>query len=153
VSFEPLFFFPVSVFRCCQLLPLANMITPGDMEHKHWMEPRSLQAVTDRALALLSHTSHQISYFHCPVPLSAMPHLTAYLAPLRDLYPALRDHGCELYLGLVHAGDLEGTQARIEEAQKVAPEFGVATECGLGRTPVEDFEDLMAISVEVTRPV
>ena len=123
------------------------------MEHRHWMEPSSLRAVTDRALALLSRTPHQISYFHCPVSLSAMPHLPVFLAPLKDLYPALRDHGCELYLGLVHAGDLEGTRARIEEAQKVAAEFGVATECGLGRTPVEHFENLMAISVEVTRDV
>ena len=82
-----------------------------------------------------------------------MPHLTAFYAPLRDLYPVLRDHGCELYLGLVHAGDLEGTKARVEEAQKVAPEFGVATECGFGRTPVEHFEDLMQISAAVSRPL
>jgi len=122
------------------------------MEHKHWAEPKSLQAVTDRGLALLSRTSHPISYFHCPVPLSAMPRLTAYYAPLCDLYPGLSDHGCELYLGLVHAGDLEGTKTRIKEAQKVAPQFGVATECGLGRTPVEHFEDLMQISADVSRP-
>jgi hypothetical protein len=117
------------------------------------MEPQSLRAVTERGLELLSRTPHRISYFHCPVPLSAMPHLTTYLAPLKLLYPALRDHGCEFYLGLVHAGDLDGTRARITEAQKVAPDFGVAAECGLGRTPVEHFEDLMAISVGVSRPV
>jgi hypothetical protein len=125
----------------------------GDMEYKHWIELQSLQAVTDCWLQLLSRTSHKISYFHCPVPLSAMPHLAAYLAPLRELYPVLRDHGCELYLGLVHAGDLEGTKARIAEAQSVAPEFGVATECGLGRTPVEDFEGITKDMVGVTRPV
>jgi hypothetical protein len=117
------------------------------------MEPQSLQAVTDRGLQLLSRTCHPISYFHCSVPLSAMPHLTAYLAPLKDLYPALRDHSCELYLGLVHAGDLEGAKARVEEAQKVAPEFGVATECGLGRTPVEGFEAIMGILAGLSGPV
>jgi len=117
------------------------------------MEPASLRAVTDRALPLLARSSHPISYFHCPVPLSAMPRLAAYLAPLEDLYPALRNHGCELYLGLVHAEDLKGTKLRIAEAQKVAPEFGVATECGLGRTPAEQFEDLMAISAEVSEVV
>jgi hypothetical protein len=123
------------------------------MENKHWMEPTSLRAVADRGLELLARTPHRISYFHCPVPLSAMPHLTAYFVPLRELYPALRDHDCELYLGLVHAGDLEGTKVRIAEAQKVAPEFGVAAECGLGRTPAEDFEQIMEISVEVSRPI
>jgi hypothetical protein len=117
------------------------------------MEPQSLQAVTDRGLQLLSRTSHKISYFHCPVPLSAMPHLAEYFAPLKELCPTLREQGCELYLGLVHPGDLEGTKARIAEAQKVAPEFGVATECGLGRTPVEDFEGIMEDMVGVTRPV
>jgi hypothetical protein len=55
-----------------------------------------------------------------------MPHLAAYLAPLKELYPVLREHGYELYLGLVHAGDPEGTKARIEEAQTTAPEFGIA---------------------------
>ena len=117
------------------------------------MEPTSLRAVTDRGLELLARTPHRISYFHCPVPLPAMPHLNAYLAPLKDLYPALRDHGCELYLGLIHAGDLEGTKSRIAEAQKVAPEFGVATECGLGRTPAEEFEGIMQDMVGVSRPV
>jgi hypothetical protein len=82
-----------------------------------------------------------------------MPRLAAYLAPLKELYPAIRDHGCELYLGLVHAGDLEGTKVRVAEAQKVAPEFGVATECGLGRTPAEDFEGIIEDTVGVTRPV
>jgi hypothetical protein len=110
------------------------------------MEPQSLRAVTDRALALLARTPHEISYFHCPVPLSAMPFLPSYLAPLSQLYPALVEHGCELILGLVHAQDLEGTRERVGEARKLAPTFGVATECGMGRTPPDQVADLMAIS-------
>lgn len=123
------------------------------MEHKHWMEPTSLQSVTDRALALLARTLHRISYFHCPVPLSAMPFLTAYFAPLKVLYPALVEHRCELVLGLVHFQDLQGTRERIEEARKVAPRFGVATECGMGRTPLDQLADLMVISASVAGPV
>lgn len=117
------------------------------------MEPRSLEAVTDRGLKILPRTSHKISYFHCPVPMSAIPHLTAYLAPLRELYPALSEHGCELYLGLAHAGDVEATKAIIAEAQKVAPQFGVATECGMGRTLAEKLPDIMAALTEVTEPI
>lgn len=123
------------------------------MEHKHWLEPQSLRAVTDRALALLSHTSHKISYFHCPAPLSAAPHLAGYFAPLRDLCPALSDHGCELFLGLVHAEDLEMTKAMIVEAQKVAPEFGVATECGMGRRSMENVPIIMNTMMAVVGPV
>jgi hypothetical protein len=113
------------------------------------MEPTSLQAVTDRALALLARTPHRISYFHCPVPLSAMPFLASYLAPLSQLYPALVKHGCELVLGLVHAQDLNGTRERIKEARKLAPTSAVATECGMGRTPQDQVADLMAISALV----
>lgn len=123
------------------------------MEHKHWYEPTSLRAVTDRAVALLDRTPHKITYFHCPVPLSAMSTLDAYLAPLSDLYVALQAHGCELYLGLVHFDDLEGTKARVEAAKKLAPSFGVATECGWGRTPPEQLENIMKITNEVTLPI
>jgi hypothetical protein len=123
------------------------------MEHKHWMEPKSLQAVTDRALVLLARTPHRISYFHCPVPLSAMPFLSGYLAPLSQLYPALVEHGCELILGLVHYEDTEGTKERIEEARKLAPAFAVATECGMGRTPHSQVADLMDLMTTVTDAV
>jgi len=117
------------------------------------MEPKSLQAVTDRALALLARTPHQISYFHCPVPLSAMSFLSEYLAPLSQLYPVLVEHGCELILGLVHHQNLEGTKERIEEARKLAPSFGVATECGMGRTPQDHVADLMDLMTTVTGPI
>lgn len=44
----------------------------------------------------------------------------------------------ELYLGLVHVVDgVEGTRRRMGVARKFAPEFGIASECGIsrGRTP------------------
>ena len=82
-----------------------------------------------------------------------MSRLATYLAPLKELYPALREHGCELHLGLMHAGDLEWMKVGITEAQKVAPEFGVATECRLGRTPAKEFEGIMEDMVGVSRPV
>lgn len=123
------------------------------MEHKHWYEPTSLRAVTDRAVALFEKTPHKISYFHCPVPLSAMPTLSDFLAPLSDLYKLLQAHGCDLFLGLVHFNDLDGTKTRIEAAKKLAPRFGVATECGWGRTPADQLDNIMKISSEVSAPV
>lgn len=126
---------------------------PGDIEHRHWHEPTSLRAVTDRGLSLLARTSHKIDYFHCPVPQSAMDFLPQYFSPLAELYPALQGHGCELNLGLVHFEDLEGTKKRIGEAQKLAPDFGVSTACGMGRTPVEHVKGLMDLMTEVSEPV
>lgn len=123
------------------------------MEHKHFFEPTSLQAVTDRTLALFARTPHKIAYSHFPVPQSAMTHLSKYLSPLTVLYPALQKHGCELDLGVARFGDLGGTKKRIEEAKKFAPEFGVATECGWGRTPPEEIEETMRMLAEVSEPV
>lgn len=125
------------------------------MEHKHWMEPSSLRAVTDRFLALSSRSSHPFAYFHCPVPVSAMSFLPEYFEPLPELYAALQKADCELILGLVHYGDLEGTRQRMEAAKEKVPgiRFGVATECGMGRTPAEQLEGILEISRGVSGEV
>ena len=71
----------------------------------------------------------------------------AYFAPLAGL--RLKP-GCELYLGLVHmTGGIDGTRRRIAAAERVAPEFGVATECGLARRPPETIPALLRQHAEV----
>lgn len=84
-----------------------------------------------------------------------MDKLDAYFAPLTALIPKFVEHGTELYLGLVHSDDLEGTKTRIEAARKAFGdfEFGVATECGWGRTPNEEIESIMTISTCVSESV
>ncbi|USW53450.1 hypothetical protein Slin15195_G067690 [Septoria linicola] len=49
----------------------------------------------------------------------------------------------ELVLGLVHAGDLDGTTRRTEMAGKLVDKFGVSTACGLGRSTKDDLESVM----------
>ena len=45
----------------------------------------------------------------------------------------------ELYLGLVHAQDgVEGTVKRMRAASEVTKDFGIATECGIGRARTPD---------------
>lgn len=122
------------------------------MEHKHWFEPTSAQAVVDRGLLLFEKSPHPIKYFHMPVPVSTMDNLETFLEPLKQLEPQLKAHGTELYLGVVQHDDLEGTKKRIEAASKVIPDFGIATECGWGRTPPEQVEDIMKISRELSEP-
>lgn len=64
-----------------------------------------------------------------PVPISRSDE--AYFAPLKDLK---RDAGMKLYLGLVHPGDgVPGTLKRMSVARKFTSDFGIATECGMGR--------------------
>jgi hypothetical protein len=57
--------------------------------------------------------------------------------------PLERGH-TELYLGLVHPNDEEGTKRRIRAVGEAGVEmtFGVATECGLGRTPVGELDSI-----------
>jgi hypothetical protein len=64
-----------------------------------------------------------------------------YFAPLADLsLPA----ETALYLGLIHHADAEGNRARIAAARKVVLRFGVATECGWGRTDPGRVSGLLA---------
>ncbi|KAH7406930.1 hypothetical protein DE146DRAFT_607461 [Phaeosphaeria sp. MPI-PUGE-AT-0046c] len=125
----------------------------GDMEHKHFFEPESMQPVVERGLKLFEKAQHKINYFHAQVPVSAMGDLEGFLEPLKDLVPMMEEHGTELYLGVVQHEDREGTRKRIEAAEKVVGRFGVATECGMGRTPVEQIEEILRLSAEVAEPV
>lgn len=90
----------------------------GDMGHRHWKEPDNLKVVTERALGLLERSSHPIQYFHVPVPVSAMDKLEAFYEPLKEILPQFKEHSTDLYLGVVQP-ELDGTNARIEAAQKV----------------------------------
>ncbi|QIW98161.1 hypothetical protein AMS68_003679 [Peltaster fructicola] len=125
----------------------------GDMEHKHWHEPSSLKAVSERGLRLLEKNAHKIDYFHAPIPVSASDSLDTFIAPIAELAQKLHEQGGEIYLGVVQHNDLEGTKKRIEAAGKYVPEFGIATECGMGRTPKEQIHELFKLSTEVSEPV
>ncbi|KAK0267590.1 hypothetical protein LTS16_025189 [Friedmanniomyces endolithicus] len=127
----------------------------GDMEHRHWLEPTSLSIITERGLAIFAASPHPINFFHCPVPKSALENLEAYLEPLKKLIPEFEKHGTDLYLGVVHYDDRQATEKMIEVAQKVLGgfPFGVATECGMGRTPPGEVEGLLKMSAEVSEPV
>ena len=58
----------------------------------------------------------------------------------------------ELYLGLVHTDDEEGTRRRVKAASDVVQKFGVATECGMGRKPTSELKSIFAISDSVSEP-
>lgn len=70
-----------------------------------------------------------IDFLHLPVP----RHRTDrdYFRPLAELEGFERS---SLYLGLIHHGDPDGDRARIATARVFADAFGVASECGWGRT-------------------
>jgi methionine synthase II (cobalamin-independent) len=129
----------------------------GDIGHKHFVEPKDTGLMVKVARAVFPRLAEQgrvVTFFHAPVPKERDDE--TYSAPLRELIPLLREGGTELYLGLVREGDEEGTNRRIETARKVVGEevsWGVASECGMGRTPRDQVASILAIMKAVARPV
>lgn len=76
-----------------------------------------------------------------------------YFAPLRELRPRPGNE-TELFLCPMHPHDEEGTRARIRAAQEAVPglAFGVATECGMDRTLLDDLDSIFQISAAVSAP-
>lgn len=113
----------------------------GDAGHKHFVEPEDTSKLVDVANGIAAGLTRSLNWISMPVPRNRSD--DAYFAPLKNLqlHPET-----ELYLGLVHLTDgVEGTRGRIEAAQRVVSNFGVATECGFGRRPPETIPDLLRI--------
>jgi hypothetical protein len=117
----------------------------GDFGHRHVVEPRDAGLMVRLANKLSKRVGRSIDWIHMPVPRDRSDH--AYFAPLSDL--GLNPE-TELYLGLVHLSDgVEGTRRRIAAAAKVIPDFGIATECGMGRRDPETMVELLRVHAEV----
>lgn len=117
----------------------------GDPGHKHVVEPKNTAPAVEMANRLSSAIRRPITWVHLPVPRGRDD--DAYFAPLRGL--KLKP-GTELYLGLVHFTDgLEGAKRRLAAAQRAVTDFGVATECGLGRRSPGTIPGLLALHREI----
>jgi methionine synthase II (cobalamin-independent) len=112
----------------------------GDINHKHFVEPKDAGHLVEMANLIMSLAPRDVNWIHMPVPKDRTD--DDYYAPMRGL--RLKKE-TQLYLGLAHAWDLDGTQSRISAARKVLENFGIATECGMGRTSKDEFEAVMEI--------
>jgi hypothetical protein len=117
----------------------------GDLGHRHFIEPKDSSLLVEMANLISSGVERGVNWIHMPVPRNRLDE--EYYAPLKGL--RLREE-TELLLGLAHAGDLEGTQRRIEMAGEVVERFGVATECGMGRMQKDEFENVLDVLAAVT---
>ena len=101
----------------------------GDMDAKHFVEPADLGKAVELANLIIANAGRTVYWIHMPVPMDRADE--AYFAPLKNLK---RGPSTELYLGLVHAKDgVEGTVRRMKTASVFVQDFGIATECGIGR--------------------
>jgi hypothetical protein len=117
----------------------------GDFEHRHMVQPKDLGTCVELANHIVEHASRPVSWVHMPVPRERSDQ--AYFVPLRDLRLAAT---MRLYLGLIHYTDgLEGTSRRVQSASEVYSDFGIATECGLGRRIGQDIAELLRLHAVV----
>ncbi len=121
----------------------------GDPNGKHMLEPKDAGLMVHLTNATLKRVQRSIEYIHLPVPIERDD--DAYFEPLADLELS---SGCRLYLVLVHIEDgVEGTNRRIATASRYVKDFGIATECGIGRQMPYEIEPLMQIHADCSAPV
>ncbi|MWB99827.1 hypothetical protein [Agromyces seonyuensis] len=120
----------------------------GDVAEHHFIEPTDTGNLVEFANRLVAASPRPLQWIHLPVPIERDD--DAYFAPLDAL--ALPE-GTELYLGLVHREDgVEGAERRIAAAAPNVGAFGVATECGFGRSPREATDALLATHATIAAP-
>ena len=118
----------------------------GDLGHKHFVEPKDMALLVEIGNSLLNGAKRQVNWLHMPVPKSRTDE--SYFAPLRQL----ELDETQLYLGVLHPGDEEGTKQRIEMASRFVASFGLATECGLGRSSPADLDSILDIAAASAGP-
>ena len=120
----------------------------GDANHQHFVEPADTERLVAVANQVCAGVDRSVDWMHMPVPRGRSD--DEYFAPLRELE---LQAGTECYLGLVHMTDgVDGARSRIAAARAVMSDFGVATECGMGRRPAETIARLLEIHAEVSDP-
>ncbi|KAJ8058403.1 hypothetical protein OCU04_012592 [Sclerotinia nivalis] len=118
----------------------------GDLGHQHFVQPKDMSLLVDIANEVLIEIrkKRSVNWLHMPVPKDRTDR--AYFLPLKDL----KIEDTELYLGLLHQDDLEVTKARIITAREFIADFGIGTECGLGRANDAEMRSVCDIAKHIT---
>jgi hypothetical protein len=125
-------------------VPAGAHLCYGDYGHKHFKEPESLAMQVRVMNALTDTTRRTIDWFSITVPQGARE--PAFFAPLAGLRVS---DATELYLALVPyhpEAQAEGTtaeQVRLIDEQLGGREWGICTECGMGRVAREDVPPML----------
>lgn len=101
----------------------------GDLDAKHFFDPKDANAMVDLANALANEIHRPIDWIHMPVPIDRNDE--RYFVPFNNLRTK---PGTEIYLGLVHLTDgIEGLNRKVAAARAHLDRFGISTECGFAR--------------------
>jgi hypothetical protein len=138
-----------------EAVPVGLHLCYGDYGHEHFKQPESLQMQVDLVNALTSSAGRAIDWASFTVPQSRSD--AGFFAPLRDLAAAPET---ELFFALVpyHPDDQPaGTTAEqirhidgaLVESAAGSREWGICTECGMGRVAADDVPRLLDLHREI----
>jgi hypothetical protein len=134
-------------------VPVGLHLCYGDYGHQHFKQPESVAVQVRLVNAVVAGARRPINWLSFTVPQSRSDE--QYFAPLRDLHVGPET---ELYFALVpyHPADQpEGTTAKqvqlIDAAlgDSAARDWGICTECGMGRVAAEDVPTLLDLHREI----
>jgi hypothetical protein len=131
-------------------VPCGAHLCYGDAGHEHFKQPESLALQVRMMNAVSERARRPVSWFSTTVPQAARD--PAYFTPLADLRV---DDATELYFALVPYHPAEqptGTteeQARLIDERLGAREWGICTECGMGRVDREDVPPMLDAHREI----
>jgi hypothetical protein len=136
-------------------VPVGLHLCYGDYGHQHFKQPESVRMQVDLVNAVVSAAHRVVNWASFTVPQARDD--ADYFAPLRDLAAGPET---ELYFALVpyHPDDQgEGTtatQARhvdaaLSESSAGRREWGICTECGMGRVAADDVPQLLDLHREI----
>ena len=101
----------------------------GSPRDEHLVMPKDMGILVEIANGVSQTLERPLSFLHMPVPKDRTD--DAYFRPLEDLR---LEQETEVMLGLIHYDDEDGDCSRMDAALRYLRSFGVATECGWGRT-------------------
>ena len=112
-----------------EAVDLGYHLCYGSPRDEHLVMPQDMAVLVEIANAVAASLGRRLDFVHMPVPKDRTDR--EYFLPLKGL----RLPGeTELVLGLIHYDDAAGDRARIDAARGFFSWFGVASECGWGRT-------------------
>jgi hypothetical protein len=130
-------------------VPVGLHLCYGDYGHQHFKQPESVQMQVDLVNAVVSAAQRPVNWASFTVPQARND--ARYFAPLRDLTAGAET---ELYFALVpYDPDNQADGTTAEQAKQIDTalsesaagqrEWGICTECGMGRVASDDVPKLL----------
>ena len=124
--------------RVPESVDLGYHLCYGSPADEHLVMPKDMAILAEMGNGLASRLERRLDFLHLPVPKDRTDR--EYFLPIQDF--RLPD-SASVILGLLHFDDADGDVARITAAREFLPAFGVASECGWGRTDPTRVDSLL----------